>query len=364
MQEAFAAKHGLRLYGEVTRQGVVSGSEAICHNQVIDELALPGALVVGTDSHTTMAGAVGCLAFGIGSTDMANAWLTRDVRVKVPESVRIVLSGRLGPLVCAKDVMLKLLSLPYFKGGSAIGKVLEFSGPGLEKLSLDERATLTNMAVEASGFTGIIAADQVVVEALAALRGIDPGLIRERIVVADPGAEYAATLTIDLSEIAPMVALPSDPSNGLPVSELFGAVGGPVKIDIAYGGSCTGGKAADMDLYASVLSRAHQTGRRVAPGVSLFIQVGSQRIRRHAEERGYLALFEAVGATLVEPSCGACIRAGPGVSSSPDQITISATNRNFPGRSGPGKVFLASPLTVAASAIAGEIVAPSSGDGP
>jgi 3-isopropylmalate/(R)-2-methylmalate dehydratase large subunit len=117
-----------------------------------------------------------------------------------------------------------------------------------------------------------------------------------------------------------------------------------------------------MDMYASVLSRAHRAGRRVAPGVSLFIQVGSQRIRRHAEERGYLSLFEAVGATLVEPSCGACIRAGPGVSSSADQVTVSATNRNFPGRSGPGRVFLASPLTVAASAIAGEIVAPTIGE--
>jgi 3-isopropylmalate/(R)-2-methylmalate dehydratase large subunit len=131
-----------------------------------------------------------------------------------------------------------------------------------------------------------------------------------------------------------------------------------VKIDIAYGGSCTGGKKADMDMYASVLAAAARKGKRVAPGVSLYLQFGSQDIRRYAAERGYLEVFAAVGAEVVEPSCGACIKAGPGSSDSPDQVTVSAQNRNFPGRSGPGKVYLASPMVVAASAIAGYIVAP------
>jgi 3-isopropylmalate/(R)-2-methylmalate dehydratase large subunit len=131
-----------------------------------------------------------------------------------------------------------------------------------------------------------------------------------------------------------------------------------VAIDIAYGGSCTGGKKADMDMYARVLARAAAHGRRVAPGVRFYLQFGSQDIRRYAESKGYLALFTAVGAELVDPSCGACIKAGPGSSDSPEQVTVSAQNRNFPGRSGPGQVYLASPMVVAASAIAGHIAHP------
>jgi len=130
-----------------------------------------------------------------------------------------------------------------------------------------------------------------------------------------------------------------------------------VKINIAYGGSCTGGKKADMDMYADVLRRALDRGKRVAEGVHLYIQFGSQDIRRYAEERGYMEIFARAGAELVDPSCGACIKAGPGVSFTKDEVTVSAINRNFPGRSGPGKVYLASPLVVAASAIAGVIVA-------
>ena len=151
-----------------------------------------------------------------------------------------------------------------------------------------------------------------------------------------------------------MVATPGDPRNGVPVSELSE----PVKIDIAYGGSCTGGKMADMDMYAAVLKRAVDQGRRVAPGVHLYLQFGSQKIKEYARERGYIEIFERAGAELIDPSCGACINAGPGASKSPDQVTVSAQNRNFPGRSGPGKVYLASPYVVAASAIAGHIVEP------
>jgi 3-isopropylmalate/(R)-2-methylmalate dehydratase large subunit len=153
-----------------------------------------------------------------------------------------------------------------------------------------------------------------------------------------------------------MVATPGDPRNGVTLADLRNK--GDVKIDIAYGGSCTGGKKADMDMYASVLARAVQSGKRVADGVHLYIQFGSQDIRRYAEAKGYLDVFAKAGAELVDPSCGACIKAGPGVSDSPDQVTVSSQNRNFPGRSGPGKVYLASPLIVAASAIAGRIVGP------
>jgi 3-isopropylmalate/(R)-2-methylmalate dehydratase large subunit len=353
VQESFSKKHGIRLYGEVTRDGRTVGSEAICHNKVIEELALPGQVVAGTDSHTCMGGALGCFAFGVGSTDMANAWFTRDVRVKVPETVRFVLSGELGPGVCAKDVMLHILAMDHFKTGKGIGQVLEFSGEGVKKMSLDERATLTNMAVEAGSFTGIIEADEVVVAYLTEMRGLPADEVRQRIVRADPDASYAASFEIDLGKVVAMVATPGDPRNGVALTDL-----GEVKIQIAYGGSCTGGKKADMDMYAAVLERALAQGRKVADGVQLYIQFGSQHIRQYAEQKGYLEIFQRVGANIVDPSCGACIRAGPGVSFRPDEVTVSAINRNFPGRSGPGQVYLASPWVVAASAIAGKIVAP------
>ena len=156
----------------------------------------------------------------------------------------------------------------------------------------------------------------------------------------------------DLGDIPVMVATPGDPRNGVPLSKLDDGV----KIDIAYGGSCTGGKRSDMDLYARVFADAEARGRRIAPGVECFIQFGSRRIREYAERMGYVELFERVGVTALEPSCGACINAGPGASRSSEQVTVSAQNRNFPGRSGPGSVYLASPLTVAASALAGHIV--------
>ncbi|MEA2747768.1 MAG: 3-isopropylmalate/(R)-2-methylmalate dehydratase large subunit, partial [Myxococcales bacterium] len=359
VQEDFTKRQGVKLYGEVHRDGKLVGSEAICHNKVIEEIALPGQLVAGTDSHTCMAGALGCFAFGVGSTDMANAWYTKDVRVTVPETARFVLKGKPKSGVCAKDVMLHILSSEFFKSGKGIGKVLEFAGDGITHMALDERATLTNMAVEAGGFTGIIEADEVIVDYLVAQRGLKAEDVRARLVKADPGAEYLATFEIDLAAVEPMVATPGDPRNGIPLKDLAGASGGKdVKIDIAYGGSCTGGKKADMDMYAAVLADAVKKGKKVADGVHLYIQFGSQDIRRYAEAKGYLEVFKAAGAELVDPSCGACIKAGPGVSDSPEQVTVSAINRNFPGRSGPGKVYLASPLVIAASAIAGHIVGP------
>lgn len=349
-QEGFADKHGLKLYGE--SEG--GGSEAICHNAVVEDLALPGDVVLGTDSHTCMAGVLGAFAFGVGSTDMANAWFTKDVRVRVPESVRFELTGELQSGVSAKDVMLHILSQPFFRTSKGIGKVLEFAGPGIASLELDERATLTNMAVEAGGFTGIIEADEVVVDYLHAQRGIAKPELRERILKSDPDATYLETFTIDLSAIGPMVATPGDPRNGIAMGELDDEV----KIDIAYGGSCTGGKKSDMDMYARVLEAALERGLKVADGVECYIQFGSQAIRKYAEEKGYTAIFEKAGAMMIDPSCGACINAGPGASRSPDQVSVSAQNRNFPGRSGPGQVYLASPLTVAASAVMGKIVSP------
>jgi 3-isopropylmalate/(R)-2-methylmalate dehydratase large subunit len=349
-QGRFTQEQGIRLYGESDE----GGSEAICHNAVVEDLALPGQLVIGTDSHTCMAGVLGCFAFGVGSTDMANAWYTKDIRIKVPETVKLVLRGEKRGDVSAKDVMLVILATDYMKQGKGIGQVLEFAGDGLKGWSIDERATLTNMSVEAGGFTGIIEPDEVVVEYLKRMRGLDEETVRRAFLRSDDDAEYAAVFEIDLAEIRPMVATPGDPRNGVRVSELAERI----RIDTAYGGSCTGGKMADMDMYAAVLKRAVDEGRRVAPGVHLYLQFGSQKIKQYARERGYIEIFQKAGAELIDPSCGACINAGPGASKSPDQVTVSAQNRNFPGRSGPGKVYLASPFVVAASAIAGYIVEP------
>jgi 3-isopropylmalate/(R)-2-methylmalate dehydratase large subunit len=349
-QERFTEEQGIRLYGESPE----GGSEAICHNAVVEDLALPGQLVIGTDSHTCMAGVLGCFAFGVGSTDMANAWYTKDVRIRVPETVRYVLKGRKRADVAAKDVMLVILASEYMKTSKGIGKVLEFAGEDLKNWSMDERATLTNMAVEAGGTTGIIEPDEVTLEYIVRTRGLDAAEVREGFTFSDSHAEYAAVFEIDLDAIHPMVALPGDPRNGIPINELQEEV----RIDAAYGGSCTGGKMADMDMYAEVLQNALNQGKRVAPGVHLYLQFGSQKIKQYARSHGYIEIFERVGAELIDPSCGACINAGPGASKTAETVTVSAQNRNFPGRSGPGKLYLASPYVVAASAIAGKIVEP------
>ena len=350
-QESFTSSQGIKLYGENPE----GGSEAICHNAVVEDLALPGQVVIGTDSHTCMAGVLGCFAFGVGSTDMANAWYTKDIRIRVPETVRYVLKGTKRHDVAAKDVMLEILSSEYMKTSKGIGKVLEFAGEDLKNWSMDERATLTNMAVEAGGTTGIIEPDEVTLEYIVRTRGLDAEEVRRGFTYSDPDAQYSAVFEIDLDSIRPMVATPGDPRNGIPIDELEEEI----RIDAAYGGSCTGGKMADMDMYAEVLENALAAGRRVADGVHLYIQFGSQKIKQYARQRGYIEIFERAGAELIDPSCGACINAGPGASPSAETVTVSAQNRNFPGRSGPGKLYLASPYVVAASAIEGKIVEPS-----
>jgi 3-isopropylmalate/(R)-2-methylmalate dehydratase large subunit len=349
-QESFTTQQKIKLYGESAE----GGSEAICHNAVVEDLALPGQVVIGTDSHTCMAGVLGCFAFGVGSTDMANAWYTKDIRIRVPETVRYVLKGTKRSDATAKDVMLFILASEYMKTSKGIGKVLEFAGDDLRNWSMDERATLTNMSVEAGGTTGIIEPDEVTLDYIVKSRGLDESEVRKGFLRSDPDAQYAAVFEIDLDAIGPMVATPGDPRNGVPIDQLES----DVRIDAAYGGSCTGGKMADMDMYAEVLQNALEQGKRVAPGVHLYIQFGSQKIKQYARERGYIEIFNRAGAELIDPSCGACINAGPGASASPETVTVSAQNRNFPGRSGPGKLYLASPYVVAASAIAGKIIPP------
>src|SRR4030095_1510318 len=195
-QADFTTQQKIRLYGESPE----GGSEAICHNAVVEDLALPGQIVIGTDSHTCMAGVLVCFAFGVGSTDMANAWYTKDIRITVPETVRYLLKGKKRADVAAKDVMLVVLSSEYMKTSQGIGKVLEFAGDDLKNWSMDERATLTNMAVEAGGTTGIIEPDEVTLDYIVRTRNLDAEEVRKGFVYSDEDAAYAAVFEINLDE--------------------------------------------------------------------------------------------------------------------------------------------------------------------
>lgn len=351
-QKEFAARKGIRLHGDLAGR---VGSEAICHVKVLGSYAQPGQIIVGSDSHTPHSGAIGCVAFGVGTTAIVNSWATRDVRLRVPQSVKIEITGRIPDNVTAKDVMIEILAHPYVRDGDAIGKIIEYCGEAVEALSIDERATLTNMAAEVGGFTGIVAPDATTVEWLVTERGISHADAEVLIdgIESDEAAEYEWTMTIDGSALRPMVATPGDPGNGIPVDELSE----PVPVDIVYAGSCTAAKPDDIRMAAEVVQAALDRGERVADSLIAYLQYGSVEVEQMAHEEGFHDLFVRAGLHVLAPGCGACINAGPGISTTADQVTVSSINRNFPGRSGPGKVYLASPYTVLASAFAGRIVA-------
>ncbi len=348
MQREFQRHTRVRDYS--ARSGVSPG---ICHQVAREQFIDPGDLVQATDSHTCMGGGNNALAWGVGATEYAALVHAGFTFARVPESIRFELRGSLPPEVTAKDVMLFILST-YARDEQTLDRVMEFGGPGLSTLDMDERATLTNMATECSAKTGICEGDERAARWLAERRpGADPRSIAARFVAPDPGARYDGGVhVIDLARIEPMVALPGDPTYGRRIAELE-----EIAIDIAYAGSCTAGKERDLDFYARVIAEALESGRRVKDGVRMLIQFGSESVRDYASGRGYLELFSRAGVEVIQPGCGACIGCGPGVSERPDQVTVSAINRNFAGRSGPGKLYLASPLTVAASAIEGRIVA-------
>ncbi len=343
---AFVAEHGLRAHGYLPSG---EGSEGISHALVAENYALPGQLVAGTDSHTPHSGALGCLAFGVGTTEMANAMTTGLVRLVVPETLKVELLGTLPPGVTAKDLALHLLARLDLRAGLGVGKVFEFAGAGIATLDTDERATLTNMTAELGGFSGIVAPDVETLRFVAERRGIDAAV--EPWMHSDPGAPYAGVITVDVAELSPMVAAPGDPGNGMPLA----ALPEPVRIDIAYGGSCTAGKREDFDRYHEVLFWADGHGLKVADGVRFYLQFGTTAVREYCEAKGYVETFRRVGAILLQPACGACANCGPGTSTRAAEVTVSAINRNFPGRTGPGQIWLASPPTVAASAILGRL---------
>ncbi|HWU88857.1 MAG TPA: aconitase family protein, partial [Kofleriaceae bacterium] len=355
LQRAFAARTGVRNYSAV--DGVSPG---ICHQVAREQFIDPGDFVQATDSHTCMGGASGALAWGVGATEYAALAYWGFTPLAVPESIRFELTGRLAPGVTAKDVMLHILAT-YAKREQTLNRVMELGGAGLFGLSPDERATLANMATECSARGAVMEVDDTMLRWIADRRpGASVDALRAKVVSPDPGAHHDGGVhAIDLSAIRPMVATPGDPDRGIASDPKNGALIpeiGHVPIDIAYGGSCTAGKRDDVDMYARVMAEAERAGKRVADGVRFYLQFGSQDVEAYARERGYLELFARTGVSVIAPGCGACIGCGPGVSDRAGQVTVSAINRNYKGRSGPGRLYLASPLTVAASAVAGEIV--------
>ena len=342
----FAARYGTRSHGQLPGE---KGSDGICHPLLTEKYALPGQVIVGTDSHTPHSGALGCLAFGAGATDIANSYVTGLIRFRNPAVIRVELTGRLRDGVLARDVVQYLLQTPPIKEGHAIGAVFEYGGPAVRSMEMDDRATLTNLVAELGGLTGIVEPDEKTVAFLRERRGVEVEL--EDWMRSDPGAHYKETIAIDCAQIPPMVARPGDPGNSLPIS----GVGERVRIDIALGGSCTAGKRADFDAYHEVLKWGLDHGLRVADGTRLYLQFGTLGVREYCVSKGYVETIEAVGGEVVSPGCGACANCGPGQSTRKDEVTISSINRNFPGRSGPGAVWLGSPYTVAASALAGYI---------
>lgn len=359
MQVAFQKHTGVRDYSAV--DGVSPG---ICHQVAREEFIEVGDFIQATDSHTCMGGASNALTYGVGATEYASLVYSGFTFVKVPESIRFELSGSLHPGCTAKDVILYILA-DHAREELTLNRSMEFGGPGLSSLSVDERATLCNMATECSGKTGICESDDALIRWMVKAQNVDAERMRALSVHPDEGAIYDGGIhKIDLSTIVPMVAhpgnpdegIPSDPTNGANVSDI-----GEININIAYGGSCTAGKEDDVAYYAEVCAAADAAGLSVNENVEFYIQYGSGQVKALAERRGWHDLFQKVGVNLIDPGCGACIGAGPGVSTSSEQVTVSAINRNFQGRSGPGKLYLASPLTVAASAFTGKITAWSKG---
>lgn len=321
------------------------GSTGICHTVIREEIALPGKVILGTDSHTCSAGALNCLAYGIGNTELACIWEHNEVAGRVPPTVRIRLTGKLPASCTAKDVIL-LLAHEGKSKGTFTGKVMEFVGPGLAGIPFEEQAVLSNMAVECNALTGVMEPTEPMIQYLIERRGLTRAAVEAMLVYPDTDSHVDDKIELDLATVETLVALPGHPGNGLPLEKVRGT-----PVDMAYAGSCTAGDITSISMYAQVLK-----GRHVR--IPTFIQYGSERVREEAKRRGIHQSLLAAGVRMIEePGCGACINAGPG-GPQKGQTAISATNRNMPGRMGEGEAFLANPLVVAATAVNGYISGP------
>ena len=332
----FARKHKISHYVEVGRMGI--------EHVLLPEMGwvLPGEVIIGADSHTCTYGAVGAFATGVGGTDLGASMATGDTWFKVPSTIKVELTGVMPEWVSGKDVILTLIGLIGVDG--ARYQALECTGPGVANLSMADRFTISNMAVEAGGKNGIFPVDEKTVEYLRA-RTTKPYTIYS----SDPDAVYAREINIDLSSLRPVVALPHLPENVKPVSELPEII-----IDQVVIGSCTNGRIDDLEQAAKIIA-----GRKIHPAVRAIIIPGTQEVYMEAMKRGYIAQFIEAGAVVSTPTCGPCLGGYMGILAAGERC-VSTTNRNFRGRMGhvDSEVYLASPAVAAASAILGRIAEP------
>jgi len=333
---SFVREQGIKHFYDIGRGGV-------CHVVMLEKGHVkPGELIVGADSHTVTYGALGAFATGIGATDMAAVLATGSIWLRVPEAMKFDVRGSLPDHVYAKDLILHIIGMIGADG--ATYKAMVFAGEAIEKIGIDGRATICNMSIEAGAKAGIIEPDEKTIQ-----------YVRERTneqftpLKSDPDADFEKTYEIDASRLEPQIAIPPRVDNVKPVSEL-----GDVEIDQGFIGTCTNGRLDDLRAAAEILR-----GRKVREGVRLVIIPGSQEVYRKALEEGLIRIFVEAGAIVGGPGCGPCIGISRGVLAD-DEICISAANRNFVGRMGSpkSKVYLASPATVAASAITGRITDP------
>jgi 3-isopropylmalate/(R)-2-methylmalate dehydratase large subunit len=315
----------------------------VCHQRVAESYARPGDLIIGADSHTCMAGALGAFATGMGSTDVAVGMASGHTWLRVPETFRIAVAGELRDGVEAKDLMLALIGTLGADG--ATYKALEFGGPGLDALPMPGRFTLSNMAVEAGAKVGLMPSDDATREFLA-------GQSREeawRPLAADAGAAYERVVELDAAAIVPMVARPHTVDNTAPAAELKG-----IRVDQVLIGTCTNGRLADLRAAARLLR-----GRRRASHTRLVVTPASQAVTRAAAAEGLFDVFWDAGAVITNPGCGACVGIHEGILAD-GEVCLSTANRNFHGRMGnpEASIYLGSPATAAATAVAGEITDP------
>lgn len=332
----FAKEQGIRYYFEVGQVGV---EHALIPEQ---GLILPGELIIGADSHTCTYGAVGAFATGVGSTDLAAAMITGEVWLKIPDILKFVYSGKPGPWVTGKDIILFTIGQIGVDGARYMG--MEFAGGVIDEFSIDDRFTMCNMAIEAGGKNGIIAPDEKTLNYYkdTAAREFEP-------LYPDPDAEYKKIYEWSVNGLEPQVAFPHLPSNVRPLSEV-----GNVEIDQAVIGSCTNGRITDLRIAAEVLR-----GENVHPSVRLIVIPATQRIYKQAMDEGLLSILLDAGAVISPPTCGPCLGGHMGVLAEGERA-IATTNRNFVGRMGHprSEVYLANPAVTAASAILGRIRGP------
>ena len=317
--------------------------EGVIHQRLVEEFVKPGDVVVGADSHTTTSGALCAFATGMGSTDVAVAMTLGKTWLKVPESIKVIYKGKMPPNVYSKDIMLYLIGMIGADG--ATYKALEFGGPVIEQMSMEERFVLSNMAVEAGAKVGLIASDSKTREYLEMQGRGDEW----RPIAADEDAEYERIIEIDVSELEPQVAFPHRVDNVHPVSEAKG-----IKVDQVYIGTCTNGRITDLRVAAKILE-----GKKVHPDVRLIVVPASRQVFLQALKEGLIEIFVKAGATVLGPGCGPCVGVHEGVLAD-GEVCLSSQNRNFKGRMGnpEGFIYLASPAVCAVSAIKGEITAP------